>query len=241
MERAEKRVLREEKGEYMDKNRWKKLIKNILFTILGFILILMGIVFIVNLMVRPTPERKRNISETDAKILVTFSDIEEIRKPIIRTFKLEDWNNFDQKKITKTMEKISGGIEGDIPAVYLKDDNDIIYISFLKDDKEVEVVSIPKIEIEIPEESADTAPYSPENIKVISDVLEKRDGKYSYKLKRYRTQEEKYFLYYNLIKIYYKIDDEQYISTFGLNASNADSGTDFFNNEVLEFPIEAEE
>lgn len=39
--------------------------------------------------------------------------------------------------------------------------------------------------------------------------------------------------YYN-IKINYQVDGEKYISLFGLNASNAEDGVDFFNNESLD-------
>lgn len=225
----------------MEKIKGEKILKNILFVILGFVIVIVGILFFMDIAMQATPESKRNITETDAKIVVNFSDEEEERNPIIRTYKLEEYNNLDEKKFEKVMDTISGGIEGDIPAVYLKDDNDIIYVTFLKDEKEVEVDNIPDIEIEVPEEFADTAPYSGENNRIINDKLEKIDGRYEYKIKRYRTQEEKYFIDYNIIKIYYQIDGEQYISIFGLNSTNADKGTDFFENEYLENPIEAED
>lgn len=225
----------------MDKTKSKKILKNILFVILGFVIVIAGILFFMDIAMKPTPESKRNITETDAKIVVSFSDEEEERNPIIRTYKLEEYNNLDEKKFEKVMDTISGGIEGDIPAVYLKDDNDIIYMTFLKDEKEVEPDDLPNIEIEVPEEYADTAPYSGENNKIINDKLEKIDGKYGYKIKRYRIQKEKYFIDYNIIRIYYEIDGEQYISIFGLNSTNADEGTDFFENEYLDNPIEPEE
>lgn len=217
-----------------------RVLKGICYMVLVIIGLIVGSVLVINFITRPTPDHKRNVTDTDAKIRVDFSDSEEIRKPIIRSYRLEEYQKFDDKKIEKIMDTISGNIEGDIPAVHLKDDNDIIYITFLKDEKLVKPDSIPEIEIEVPEESADTAPYSEENKRIINDKLEDEDGRYSFKIKRYRTQYEKYFLDYNIIKIYYKLDGEEYISLFGLNASNADEGTDFFENEMLKEPIQPE-
>lgn len=224
----------------MDNMKKKKILKNILYIIGLFMVLLIGLALIINFITRPTPENKRNITDTDAKITVEFSDSEEVRKPIIRTYKLEDYKTFDEKKIGKIMNKISGNVEGDIPAVYLKDNNDIIYVKFFKNGKQVQPDLLPDIKIEIPEEYADTAPYTPLSNKVIEDKLEKTDEEYSYKIKTYRTQYEKYFLYYNIIKIHYKIEEEDYISVFGLNATNTDNGTNFFKNEELEEPIEPE-
>lgn len=224
----------------MNKNKGRGLFKRIFYVVIILFIILAGIMLVINFVTRPTSEHKRNLTDTDVKIMVDFSDKEEVRKAIIRTYKLEDYNNFDGNKTEKIMDTISGNVEGDIPAVHLKDDNDIIYITFLKNEKEVETDSIPSIEIEVPEESADTAPYTTRNNKIIKDKLERTEENYSYKIKRYKTQHEKYFLYYNIIRIYYEIDGEEYVSIFGLNASNADNGTDFFENEDLDQPKEPE-
>jgi hypothetical protein len=204
------------------------------------IALLIGTVLVINFITRPTPEHKRNITYTDAKITVEFSDLKEVRKPIIRTYKLEEYNSFDGKDFEKTMSEISGNVEGDIPAVYLKDNNNLIHVKFFKNENRVEPDILPDIEIETPEEYADTAPYNPLDSKVIKDKLEKTEEEYSYKLKNYRTQYEKYFLYYNIIKIHYKIDGEDYISVLGLNATNTDDGTNFFENEELNESIEPE-
>ncbi|WP_425447939.1 hypothetical protein [Dethiothermospora halolimnae] len=53
----------------------------------------------------------------------------------------------------------------------------------------------------------------------MNDKLEKNE-RCSYKFKRYRTQYQKYFMNYNIIKIHYEIDEVKYIFIFGLNASN---------------------
>ena len=224
----------------MAKNKKSGVLKELLYFAAVLLVILVGIILIINFITRPTPDHKRNITETDAKMEVDFSDKQEDREAIIRTYKLEEYNNLDGDKIRKIMDTISGNIEGDIPAVYLKEGNDTINITFLKNDKEVETDSIPSIEIEIPEESASTAPYSIRNNRTIQDKLEKTVDNYSYKLERYKTQDEKYFLYYNIIRIYYEIDGESYISIFGLNTTNTDEGTNFFENEDLDQPKEPE-
>ncbi|MGO1368944.1 hypothetical protein [Senegalia sp. (in: firmicutes)] len=213
-----------------------KTLKIIFFVILIFFIVLAGIIFYIDRAIRPTPEDERNISETNVKIEVDINDKSETRNPIIRTYQEDEYRKFSENKIEKIMDTISGNVEGDIPAVHLKGDNDIIYITFIKDEKRVETDSIPEIEIEVPEESADTAPYTTENNKIIKDKLEKTEKRYSYKIKTYKTQYEKYFLYYNIIRIHYEIDGEKYISMFGLNASNTNDGTNFFDNEDLEQP-----
>ncbi|WP_130805505.1 hypothetical protein [Senegalia massiliensis] len=217
-----------------------KLFKIILFLMLIFFIVLAGFIFYIDRATRPTPEHERNISETNVKIEVDINDKSETRNPIIRTYKEEKYKKFNKIKIRKIMDTISGNIEGDIPRVHLRDDKDVIYISFIKNEEEVEPNYMPKIEIEVPESSSDTSPYNTENNRIINDKLEYEDGKYRYKLNRYRTQQEKYFMHYNIIRIYYQVDGEKYISTFGLNASNAEDGVDFFNNESLDKPKEPE-
>lgn len=224
----------------MNKSNKKRILKNILAVIVIWVVIIGGFMIYISLMTRPLPEHKRNITETDAKIEVEINDKSETRTPIIRTYKEEDYNNFDEKKIEKIIDIINGNIEGDIPAVYIKDDNDIIYITFLKDGKELDPDNTPDIEIEFTEDSSETASYTTEKNRIINDKLKQEDGKYSYKIKRYRTQYEKYFIDYNIIRIYYEIDGQKYVSIFGLNATNTDEGTDFFNNEDLETPIKPE-
>ncbi|AFS78757.1 hypothetical protein Curi_c17500 [Gottschalkia acidurici 9a] len=215
----------------MNKTKGIKILKNIIFAILIFFIVVVGIILFINLLVRPTAEHKRNISKTNAKIIVDINDKSKTRTPIIRTYKEEEYKKFSKDKIRRIKGVISGKVEGDIPAVHLKGDKDIIYISFIKDEEKIVPDYIPEIEIEIPEDEVSTAPYSTENAKIIKDKLKNEDGKYSYKLKRYRTQYEKYFMHYNIIRIYYEVDGERYISTFGLNATNADDGANFLRTK----------
>lgn len=224
----------------MDKDKRSRAFKNIFYAISIFVIITVGIIFFTNLSIAPVPEYKRNISETNAKIIVDINDKSETRTPIIRTYKEEEYNKLDENKIKKIMSVISGNIEGDIPAIELKGDKDVIYIHFIKDKEEVVPDNIPEIEIEVPKDEVDSAPYSTEYYKIIKDKLNIEDGKYSYKLKRYRTQYEKYFMHYNIIKISYELDGERYISIFGLNTTNVEDGVDFFDNEELNQPKEPE-
>lgn len=46
---------------------------------------------------------------------------------------------------------------------------------------------------------------------------------------------------YLRIEIYYTIGDVDYVSTFGTFQTNADDGTNFFDNERLKEPIPPEE
>ncbi len=79
--------------------------------------------------------------------------------------KIKTYNYIDEGKIWKIMDTISGNI------------------TFIKNEKKVELDSIPSIEIEVPEESADTAPYTTENNRIIKDKLQRVGGRYSYKIK----------------------------------------------------------
>lgn len=203
--------------------------------LVSIILVLIGSLAI-GCKTKPTPDNKRNISETDAKIEVEVSDPGETRAPIIRTYKQDDYNSFNEKEIKELMSTIRGNIEGDIPAVNVKDDKNIVYITFLKNGKVIDLDGIPDIEIEVSEGSADTV----ENKIVINDKLIKADGNYNYRIERYKTQYEKYFFEYNIIRIFYEIDGDKYVSVFGLNTSNTDDGTNYFENEDLENPIEPE-
>lgn len=225
----------------MNKFTFINILKKILITTIVIFIFIMGAFLIIAWLTRPTPDHKRNISETDARIEVSFSDERETRNAIIRTYKEEEYKNFDEKKISKIMDIIGGNIEGDIPAVHLREGKNKIYVSFFKDDREVIPDHIPEIEIIVLDHIEGTGSEAVYEDKIIKDKLENQDGKYSYGFKRYLPQYEKYFVYYSTIKIPYEIDGEKYISIFGLNASNANEGSDFFNNEELEEPLEPEE
>lgn len=224
----------------MNKANGLKIIKKIFLIISILLIILIGINILINFIFKPTPGHKRNISEADVEIRVDINDKNETRTPIIRTYKEEDYKKFDEVKIGKIIDIVSGKVEGDIPAIHLKDEKDIIYVSFSKNKQEITPDYVPDIEIEVPKEWASTAPYNTEENRIIKDKFKKEDRKYIYKLKRYRYQYEKYFMHYNIIRIKYEIDGEKYISILGLNTTNAGEGDSFFENRPLEQPKKPE-
>ena len=109
------------------------------------ILILLVIILFVAIQIyfSPTPDFKRNNSIHGDKVNIQVSDDE--RKPIIRTFEREKFENLSEKEIMKLRDTIDGRIEGDIPSIHLNEDNRI-YLTFKKDGKVYEP-AIPKIKI----------------------------------------------------------------------------------------------
>lgn len=200
------------------------------------ILILLVIILFVAIQIyfSPTPDFKRNNSIHGDKVNIQVSNDE--RKPIIRTFEREKFENLSEKEIMKLRDTIDGRIEGDIPSIHLNEDNRI-YLTFEKDGKVYEP-AIPKIKI-----FASASHYDDkEKQRVIEGELDRLDdGRYYFETKRYSTQFEKYFLEYLRVEIYYTIDGIDYVSTFGTFQDNANEGTDFFDNETLENPIPPEE
>lgn len=182
----------------------------------------------------PTPNFRRNNSMNGVKVNIQVSNDE--RKPIVRTFEREKFENLSEKEIMKLRDTIDGRIEGDIPCIHLNEDNKI-YFTF-ESGGEVYQPEIPKIKI-----FASASHYADDQKqRVIEGELDRlEDGRYFYETKRYSTQFEKYFLEYLRIEIYYTIDGVGYVSTFGTFQDNANDGTDFFDNENLEKPIPPEE
>ena len=181
----------------------------------------------------PTPNFRRNNSMNGVKVNIQVSNDE--RKPIVRTFEREKFENLSEKEIVKLRDKIDGRIEGDIPCIHLNEDNKI-YFTF-ESGGEVYQPEIPKIKI-----FASASHYDDkQKQRVIEGELDRLDdGRYYFETKRYSTQFEKYFLEYLRIEIYYTIDGVDYLSTFGTFQDNANDGTDFFDNENLEKPIPPE-
>lgn len=181
----------------------------------------------------PTPNFRRNNSMNGVKVNIQVSNDE--RKPIVRTFEREKFENLSEKEIMKLRDTIDGRIEGDIPCIHLNEDNKI-YFTF-ESGGEVYQPEIPKIKI-----FASASHYDDkQKQRVIEGELDRLDdGRYYFETKRYSTQFEKYFLEYLRIEIYYTIDDVDYVSTFGTFQDNANDGTDFFDNENLEKPIPPE-
>lgn len=200
------------------------------------ILILLVIILFVAIQIyfSPTPDFKRNNSIHGDKVNVQVSDDE--RKPIVRTFEREKFENLSEKELMKLRDTIDGRIEGDIPSIHLNKDNKF-YVEFINKGKVYEP-AIPKIKI-----FASASHYDDkEKQRVIEGELDRLDdGRYFYETKRYSTQYEKYFMEYLRIEIYYTIDGVNYVSTFGTFQDNANDGTDFFDNETLDTPIPPEE
>ena len=216
------------------KSKTTKVFK-ILF-IIAAILILLAIILFVGLQIcfSPTPDSKRNNSVHGVKVNVQVSNDE--RKPIIRTFEREKFENLSEKEIVKLRDRIDGRVEGDIPSIHLNE-NKKIYFTFEKDG-EIYEPEIPKIKI-----FASASHYDDkERQRVIEGELDRLDdGRYYFETKRYSTQFEKYFIGYLRVEIYYTIDGVDYVSTFGAFQDNANEGTDFFDNETLENPIPPED
>ncbi|MDU1663052.1 MAG: hypothetical protein E6852_02055 [Peptoniphilus harei] len=200
------------------------------------ILILLVIILFIAIQIyfSPTPDFKRNNSIHGDKVNIQVSNDE--RKPIIRTFEREKFENLSEKEIIKLRDTIDGRIEGDIPSIHLNEDNKF-YVEFINKGKVYEP-AIPKIKI-----FASASHYDDkEKQRVIEGELDRLDdGRYYFETKRYSTQFEKYFLEYLRIEIYYTIDGIEYVSTFGTFQDNANEGTDFFDNETLEKPIPPED
>lgn len=182
----------------------------------------------------PTPSFMRNQEADGVKIEVEISNDD--RSPIIRTYTKEEFDSFDQEKIEEINDKISGRIEGDLPRINLVSDNKI-YINFYKDGKKVDPE---KTQVKITVHAADYR--DPVKKREIEDKLSKEaDKTYSFATRRYSTQYEKYFMEYLRIELIYTIEGKDYVSIFGTFQDNSEEGTDFFDNEDLENPIEPEE
>lgn len=216
------------------KSKTTKVFK-ILFIIAAILFLLAIILFVAaQIYFSPTPESKRNNSVHGVKVNIKVSNDE--RKPIVRTFEREEFENLSENKLMKVKDTVEGRIEGDIPCIHLNEDKKI-YFTFEKDG-EVYEPEIPKIKI-----FAHSSHYKDNPLeRVIEGELDRLDdGRYYFETKRYSTQFEKYFIGYLRIEIYYTIDGVDYVSTFGTFQDNANDGTDFFNNETLEKPIPPED
>lgn len=181
----------------------------------------------------PTPDFRRNETVDGMRMDAVVAWDE--RKPIIRTYKEKDYLALTEGELEKLRDTIDGKIEGDIPYLSLNKDPKIFF-QFEKDEKPVkpEKASIKII--------AHASHYDdPQKTRVITDELkDEGDLGYSYTTKRYSRQYEKYFLEYLQVEVHYTVDGENYISTFGASQGNVEDGTDFFENEELESPLDPE-
>ena len=207
----------------------------ILFIIAAILIVLAIILFVAaQIYFSPTPDFKRNNSIHGDKVSIQVSNDE--RKPIVRTFEKEKFENLSEKEIVKLRDTIDGRIEGDIPCIHLNEDNKF-YVEFINKGKVYEP-EIPKIKIFASASHHDDK----QKQRVIEGELDRLDdGRYFYETKRYSTQFEKYFIGYLRVEIYYTIDGVDYVSTFGTFQGNGDDGTNYFENNKLEEPIPPEE
>lgn len=202
--------------------------------LIGLVSLIIGIFLFIQFVTMPTPNFMRNQEVDGVKIEVQVSDDE--RKPIIRTISKEKFDNFDQVKIQDINDDVAGGIEGDLPCIHLLNDNKI-YTSFYKDGNKVDPE---KTRLKI---TAHASHYNdPVKKREIEGKLTKEnDQTYSFATKRYTTQYEKYFIEYLRFELSYTIEGKDYVSIFASFQDNANEGTDFFENEDLEKPLEPED
>ena len=181
----------------------------------------------------PTPDFMRNqtVDGVCMDAVVAWDE----RKPIIRTFKEKDYLDLTENQLAKVQDTIGGKIEGDIPCIKLNK-KPRIFFQFEKDEKPVKPE---KISMKI---IAHASHYDdPEKTRIITgEPKDEGDTGYSYTTKRYGRQYEKDFLEYLQAEVHYTIDGENYISTFGAFQGNGDDGTNFFENETLNAPVEPE-
>ncbi|MBU5669339.1 hypothetical protein KQI68_05735 [Peptoniphilus sp. MSJ-1] len=206
------------------------MINRIIKILIVIFILLAGIALFFYFAFSPTPKFMRNNDVDGIKLNVKVG-IDE-RLPIIRTYKLKEYQNLSQDKKDKIKEKIGGKVEGDIPSIHLVFDNKL-YFTFEKDG-EIIAPENPKIKI-----YASASDYRDDTkVRVIEGDLSKdSNNRYFYESKRYGTQYERYFMEYLRIEVYYSINGEDYISTFAVFQDNAREGTDFFDNVDLDSPI----
>ena len=126
----------------------------------------------------PTPDFRRNNAIHGDKVNIKVSSDE--RKPIVRTFEREKFENLSEKEIVKLRDTIDGRIEGDIPCIHLNEDNKF-YVEFINRGKVYEPES-PKIKI-----FASASHYDDkQKQRVIEGELDRLDdGRYYFETKRY--------------------------------------------------------
>ena len=113
--------------------------------VFAIVIIIAIILFVaVQIYFSPTPGYMRNNSIHGVKVNVQVSNDE--RKPIVRTFEREKFENLSENKLMKVRDKVDGRIEGDIPSIHLNEDKKIYFI-FEKDGEVYEPEEIPKIKI----------------------------------------------------------------------------------------------
>lgn len=206
--------------------------KKVLISILVVIVLISAIFVYINSQLKPLAEDKRNISNTDVKMIVDLVDTTD-RTPIIRTYTKEEFDSFTEKELKEVREVVSGNIEGDVPAFIIENGNEFIKLNFQRneeriDDVESKVNPDNNAEIRIfPLDSLYShRKHEPGELRVINDLLAESEdsGTYEYEIKRhlneeliYKDEEGEFFVEAAFIEIEYKIDNKTYVSIFGLN------------------------
>lgn len=181
-----------------------------------------------------TANKKRNSQVDGVKLIVQVS--KDQRKPIVRTYKKSVYDGLSTLEVAKIYDEISGKREGDLPCIDLLEDPKV-YFSFKKNDQPVQAQDI---HLEVLAKNYNSR--EEEKAKKIKGQLEKLNDKtYTFQSHRFTTQYEKYFMEELVFKLSYRIDGVEYFSTFICHQSNAPDGTDFFKNEDLAQPKEANE
>lgn len=202
--------------------------KKLLLLILIIVVIILTVILYINWSLKPLPEERRNMSTSNIRMLVNMEDVDD-RTPIVRTYIKEEFDNFDENELNKKKEIVNGNIEGDIPALKIENGIGVIKISFEKTENGTEGETVAKVIPEnIPEIKISVLEtlYSEEEPKEISNSLieSEEGGIYSYEIKGYLNNErvisdekEDFFIESMYIEIYYKVDDEDYVSIFAIN------------------------
>ncbi|MCK9444948.1 MAG: hypothetical protein M0Q14_10535 [Tissierellaceae bacterium] len=143
----------------------------------------------INLLPRPLPEEKRNLSTTNIKMLVDITD-KVNRSPIVRTYTKEEFDKFNENQLRKIKNIVKGNIEGDVPTLKIEDELGTIEISFETIEKnDGFTVTGKTVPDDIPSIKILALPtlYSKEEPKMINGkfIESKTQGVYSCEINRY--------------------------------------------------------
>ncbi|MDO5718991.1 MAG: hypothetical protein Q4P34_08400 [Tissierellia bacterium] len=179
-------------------------------------LVLLALIFFIFLQFnfRPTPEDKRNTIVNNVKMEVKIPGEE--RNPIIRTYELEEYESLSQEKKDRIKDEIKGRIEGDIPCVDIVLDPNITFI-FYDGDNKVEPEGDVKIVL-----TAHHYTYNDkyDDSKLIDGLLTHNGGVYTYRMEEFLNNEEKPFIEYSEIEVYYELNGVEYISLLGVHTTD---------------------
>ena len=193
------------------------------------------------LMPIPTPDYQRNQTINGVRLDAKIGS--DTRKPIIKTLALKDYEKRSEEAKRQIEDFVDGSIEGDIPCLHLLEDNKL-YFFFTNRSKAVIFPNDAPPKIEIYPAITYLDKYADKNPKqmVIKDTLKQnKDGHYYFPMRRYKAQYERYFLDYHLLKVYYTINNNDYISLMGIYMDNYPTDkTPFDENETLDPPLPAQ-